>query len=142
MVEKRAAKKGKSKQEAGEPEIDKENTVLYLEDKTIKKVLHEVIMHPMANAGVVFNNLGSKQPKYWKSEEILLTLLLEVLDGEHLALIKINEIDMTEPVIPTEASEEFKQPTEPKEEEEPKADKETDKEKLNQRLNTLNEKIY
>jgi hypothetical protein len=63
LVEKRAAKKGKSKQEAGEPEIDKENTVLYLEDKTIKKVLHEVIMHPMANAGVVFNNLGSKQPK-------------------------------------------------------------------------------
>ena len=49
---------------------------------------------------------------------------------------------MTEPVIPTEASEEFKQPTEPKEEEEPKADKETDKEKLNQRFNTLNEKIY
>jgi len=65
-----------------------------------------------------------------------------VLDGEHLALIKINEIDMTEPVIPTEASEEFKQPNEPKKEEEPKADKETDKEKLNQRFNTLNEKIY
>lgn len=63
LVEKRAAKKGKAKQEAGEPEIDKEYTMLYLEDETVKKVLHEVIKHPMANAGVVFNNLGSKQPK-------------------------------------------------------------------------------
>ena len=141
MVEKRAAKKDKAKQEAGDHKIDKEYTMLYLEDETIKKVLHEVIKHPMANAGVVFNNLGSKQPKYWKSEEILLTLLLEVLDGEHLALIKINEIDMTEPVIPTEASEEFKQPTEPKEEEEPKVDKEAEKEKLNQGLNSLNEEV-
>jgi hypothetical protein len=141
LVEKRAAKKGKAKQEAGEPEIDKEYTMLYLEDETVKKVLHEVIKHPMANAGVVFNNLGSKQPKYWESEEKLLTLLLEVLDGEHLALIKLNEIDMTEPVIATEASEEFKQPTEPKEEEEPKVDKEAEKEKLTQGLNSLNEEI-
>ena len=60
LVEKRAAKKGKAKQEAGEPEIDKENTILYLDDQIIKKVLHEVIMHPIANAGVVFNYLGSK----------------------------------------------------------------------------------
>jgi hypothetical protein len=63
LVEKRAAKKGKAKQEAGDHKIDKEYTMLYLEDETIKKVLHEVIKHPMANAGVVFNNLGSKQPK-------------------------------------------------------------------------------
>lgn len=64
-----------------------------------------------------------------------------MLDGEHLSLIKLNEIDMTEPVIATEASEEFKQPTEPKEEEEPKVDKEAEKEKLNQGLNSLNEEI-
>ena len=64
-----------------------------------------------------------------------------MLDGEHLSLIKLNEIDMTEPVIATEASEEFKQPTEPKEEEEPKVDKEAEKEKLNQGLNSLNEEV-
>ena len=65
-----------------------------------------------------------------------------MLDGEHLSLIKLNEIDMTEPVIATEASEEFKQPTEPKEdEEELKVDKEAEKEKLNQGLNSLNEEI-
>lgn len=107
-----------------------------MEDDTIKKVLNEVIKHPMANAGVVFNNLGSKQPKYWESEEKLLNLLLEVLDGESLSLIKLNEIDMTEPVLATEATDEFKATTEPKEEEEPKVDKEAEKEKLNQELDT------
>ena len=60
LVKKRDAKKAKAKQEAKKPEIDKEYTMLYLENETLKKVLHEVIMHPMANAGVLFNYLGSK----------------------------------------------------------------------------------
>lgn len=86
LVEKRAAKKGKAKQEAGEPEIDKEYTMLYLEDDTIKKILTEILTHPMSNAGVVFSGLGAKPlPKFWESEEKLLSLLLEVLDGENLS---------------------------------------------------------
>ena len=99
-------------------------------------------MHPMANAGVVFDNQGSKPPKIWESEEKLIILLLELFEGEYLALIKVNEIDMTELVFATEALEELKQTTEPKEEEETKVDKEAEKEKLSQGFNKLNEDIY
>ena len=56
LVDKRAGKKGKSKLEAEVSEIDKEYTILNREDETIKKVLHEIIMHPMANTVEVFDN--------------------------------------------------------------------------------------
>ena len=48
---------------------------------------------------------------------------------------------MTKHVFLTQALEELKQTTEPKEEEEPEVDKKVEKEKLNQCLNLLNEKI-
>ena len=96
----------------------------------------------MANTGEVFDNQGSKPSKNWKYEEKLLILLLELFDGEYLALIKVNEIDMTELMVATEALEELKQANEPKEEEELKVDKEAEKEKVSQGLNKLNEDIY
>lgn len=141
LVEKRAAKKGKAKQEAGEPEIDKEYIMLYLEDDTIKKILTEVLNHPMSNAGVIFNGLGAKPtPKYWESEEKLLTLLLDVLDCENLSLIKLNEIDMSEPFVQDAVQEVKVEEGEQVETEvEPKEDKEAEKERLTADLTAIND---
>lgn len=90
----------------------------------------------MANAKVVFNHLGSKQPKNWESEKILLNSFLEDCDGKILSIVKLSKIDMTEPVLTTEASEEFKASTETKEVQKFNVDKETEKDKLNCELNT------
>ena len=85
----------------------------------------------MANSEVVFDDLGSKQPKKWKSGERLINFLFEVRDEENLSLFKLNKIDMTESVLITVESVKFKTITESKEEEESKVDKMTQKEKLN-----------
>ena len=80
---------------------------------------------------MVFNNLGSKQPKKWKSGARLINFLFETRDKENLSLFKLNEIDMTESVLINVASVKFKTTKEPKEGEESKVDKKTEKKKLN-----------
>ena len=71
----------------------------------------------------MFNNLGSRQPKKWKSAELLLNLLLEVCDGEIISFVNLNEIHMTKPVLATKATVGFKAITETKDEGKSQVDK-------------------
>lgn len=68
--------------------------------------------------------------------------MLEVLDGENLSLIKLNEIDMSEPFVQeqiTEVKLEEGEPVKTEGEGVPKEDLEAEKERLNAELNAINE---
>ena len=68
-------------------------------------------------------------------------MLLEINSGHSLSLFKLNIIDMTIPVLATEATVVFKSSTDSKEGKKSEIDKGTQIEKLNQEFNTFNEEI-